>query len=68
MLVDLRHVSRANSRGKLALFGVGDETSARPAGAVDVLDRRFGCGAVAAVSAAHQARNGEHSGKQEGGS
>ena len=38
---------------------------ARPTGAVDVLDRRFGCGAIAVVIATHQARNGEHSGKPQ---
>lgn len=38
---------------------------ARPTGAVNVLDRRFGCGAVAVVSATRQARKGEHSGKPQ---
>jgi DNA polymerase V len=34
-------------------------------GAVDALDRRFGRGAVTVASAAHQARNGQHAGRQE---
>jgi DNA polymerase V len=34
-------------------------------GAVDLLNQRFGRGAVTVASAAHQTRNGEHAGKQE---
>jgi DNA polymerase V len=33
--------------------------------AIDVLNQRFGRGAVTVASAVHQARNGEHAGKQE---
>ncbi len=38
---------------------------ARLMGALDALNRRFGRGAVTVASAAHQARNGDHSGRQE---
>lgn len=70
MLVDLR--PQGQQQGELDLFGAGSETSAAPSadparlmGAVDALNRRFGRGAVAVASAAHQARHGEHAGRQE---
>lgn len=70
MLVDLR--PQGQQQGELDLFGAGDETSGAPGadaarlmGAVDALNRRFGRGAVTVASAVHQARNGEHAGRQE---
>ena len=70
MLVDLR--PQGQQQGELDLFAAGNEppgaTSANPErlmDAVDALNRRFGRGAVTVASAAHQARNGEHAGKQE---
>ena len=70
MLVDLR--PQGQQQCELDLFGTGDgnsrTTSAEPTrlmDAVDTLNRRFGRGAVTVASAAHQTRNGEHSGKQE---
>ena len=70
MLVDLR--PQGQQQGELDLFAAGSEppdaTGASPErlmGAVDALNRRFGRGAVTVASAAHQARNGEHAGKQE---
>lgn len=70
MLVDLR--PQGQQQGELDLFAASNEppgaTGANPErlmGAVDALNRRFGRGAVTVASAAHQARNGEHAGKQE---
>jgi DNA polymerase V len=70
MLVDLR--PQGQQQGEPDLFAAGIEppgaTSANPErlmDAVDALNRRFGRGAVTVASAAHQARNGEHAGKQE---
>ena len=70
MLVDLR--PQGQQQGELDLFAAGSEPSGvsganpeRLMGAVDALNRRFGSGAVAVASAAHQARNGEHAGRQE---
>lgn len=70
MLVDLR--PQGQQQGELDLFAAGSEppdaTGASPErlmGAVDALNRRFGRGAVTVASAARQARNGEHAGKQE---
>ena len=70
MLVDLR--PKGHQQGELDLFGVGDERSGPSAAsssllmdAVDALNRRFRQGAVTVASAAHQIRNGKHSGRQE---
>jgi DNA polymerase V len=73
MLVDLR--PQGQEQGELDLFGAGDEPTGAPRapsaepsrlmGAIDVLNRRFGRGAVTLASAAHQTRNGQHSGRQE---
>ncbi len=45
--------------------GIARADPARLMGAVDGLNRRFGRGAVTVASAAHQARHGEHAGRQE---
>jgi DNA polymerase V len=70
MLVDLR--PHGQQQGELDLFSAGedpsDATSAEPSRlmeAIDVINQRFGRGAVTVASAAHQASNGEHTGKQE---
>lgn len=70
MLVDLR--PQAQQQSELDLFGTGDEAAAAPnqesprlMDAVDTLNRRFGRGAVTVASAQHQARNGQHAGKQQ---
>jgi DNA polymerase V len=70
MLVDLR--PQGQLQGELDLFGADDAPTGTPSaepsrlmGAIDVLNRRFGRGAVTVASAAHQTRNGEHSGRQE---
>jgi DNA polymerase V len=63
---------KARQQGELDLFGAGDEPPGAPSAepsrlmdAIDVLNRRFGRGAVTVASAAHQSRNGEHSSRQE---
>jgi DNA polymerase V len=70
MLVELQ--PEGQHQGELDLFGPAeaapDRARADPArlmGAVDLLNRRFGRGTVNVASAAHQIRNGDHSGKQE---
>ena len=70
MLVELK--PQGQQQGELDLFGTGVETSgaqgmdpSRLMDTIDVLNRRFGRGAVTVASAAHQVRNGEHSAKQE---
>ncbi len=68
MLVDLQ--PEGQQQGELDLFGeatAAERPRADPSrlmGAVDLLNRRFGRGAVTVASAAHQTRNGDHSGKQ----
>lgn len=70
MLVDLQ--PEGQQQGELDLFAAADAPSDRPRadparlmGAMDLLNRRFGRGAVSVASAAHQSRNGDHAGKQE---
>jgi len=70
MLVELR--PQGQQQGELDLFGMDGEQVApegrapsRLMGAVDALNRRFGRGAITVASAAHQAGNGGHSGRQE---
>jgi DNA polymerase V len=70
MLVDLR--PQGQRQGELDLFGAGDETavaasaeSPRLMEAVDMLNRRFGRGAVTVASAHHHSRNGQHAAKQQ---
>ena len=70
MLVELR--PEGQQQGELEFFGTGGEdvtpqgrAPSRLMGAVDALNRRFGRGAVTVASAAHQASNGEHAGRQE---
>lgn len=70
MLVDPR--PQGQQQGELDLFGACDEPTGSPStdpsrlmDAIDVLNRRFGRGAVTVASAAHQSGNGDHTGKQE---
>ncbi len=71
MLVDLS--SQARSQGELEFFPVEGETSmpdrhrtsARLMSAVDVLNQRFGLGAVAVASAVQQGQGARHASKQE---
>jgi DNA polymerase V len=71
MLVDLR--PQGQQQGELDLFGAG--ARCEPSGsqgaapsrlmdAIDLLNRRFGRGAVTVASAAHQSRHGDHAGRQ----
>jgi len=70
MLVELR--PQGQQQGELDLFGACDGLASSPSqepsrlmDAVDALNSRFGRGAVTVASAAHQSRNGDHSGRQE---
>ena len=70
MLVELQ--PEGQHQGELDFFGGADLSPdrqradpSRLMGAMDLLNRRFGRGAVSMASAAHQTRNGEHAGKQE---
>ncbi len=69
MLLDLR--PQAQQQAELDLFAAGDAAAGPPPaaslrlmGALDALNQRFGRGAVEVASATHQARNGQHAGKQ----
>ena len=70
MLLGLR--PQGQQQGELDLSGAGDEAAAPRAAesprlmdAVDTLNRRFGRDAVTVASAQHQARNGQHAGRQQ---
>ena len=70
MLVDLQ--PQGQQQGELDLFGSGTPAPAadsadthRLMDTLDALNRRFGQGAVAVASAQHQARNGQHAGRQQ---
>jgi DNA polymerase V len=70
MLVELQ--PEGQQQGELDLFGDVDAAAtqqgggpSRLMGAVDLLNQRFGRGAVTVASAAHQARNSNTSGRQE---
>jgi DNA polymerase V len=69
MLVDLR--PQGQQQGELDLFGAGPMDAAldgakspRLMDALDMLNRRFGKGAVSVASAQHQARHQQHAGRQ----